>query len=194
MILALATFASVRSANRSARTAERAVQIGLRPVLMPSRLQDPPEKVRWLEGRWTTVQGGRASVEEQDGVIFFAMSLRNMGTGIAVLQAWQVLPRLSTIDEGYPDADQFRRQRRDIYVPAGDRSFWQGAVRDPSDNNYPELRQAIAAREPVTVDLLYSDTEGGQRTISRFTLDPASEADWLVSLSRHWNLDRADPR
>jgi hypothetical protein len=31
----------VRSANRAARTAERALQVGLRPVLVTSRLQDP---------------------------------------------------------------------------------------------------------------------------------------------------------
>jgi hypothetical protein len=32
LVLAAATFASIRSANRSARNAERALQIGLRPV------------------------------------------------------------------------------------------------------------------------------------------------------------------
>jgi hypothetical protein len=41
LVLAAATFYSVRSANRAARTAERALQVGLRPVLVTSRLQDP---------------------------------------------------------------------------------------------------------------------------------------------------------
>ena len=86
LVLGVATFASVRSGNRAARTAERALQVGLRPVLMPSRFEDPPEKMRWLEGRWAAVPGGRGYVDMADGTIFLAMSLRNVGSGIAVLQ------------------------------------------------------------------------------------------------------------
>jgi hypothetical protein len=41
LVLAAATFASVRSGNRSARIAERALQVGMRPLLTPSRLEDP---------------------------------------------------------------------------------------------------------------------------------------------------------
>jgi hypothetical protein len=36
LVLAAATFSSIRSANRSARIAERSVQIGLRPILASS--------------------------------------------------------------------------------------------------------------------------------------------------------------
>jgi hypothetical protein len=46
----------------------------------------------------------------------------------------------------------------------------------------------------MTVDLLYGDHEGGQRMISRFALIPKGDGGWLASVSRHWNLDRADPR
>ncbi len=193
IILAVATFASVRSANRSARTAERSVQIALRPVLMPSHLQAPPEKFSWLEGRWTTVRGGRASVEEEDGVIFLAMSLRNAGAGIAVLQAWRARPGVTSLQE-FPDLDHFHRQGRDLSVAPGDTSFWQGAIRDPSEAGYSDLHQSVTTRQPMTIDLLYSDGEGGQRTVSRFALDPGPEADWLASVARHFNLDRADPR
>jgi hypothetical protein len=45
VVLAGATFASVRSANRSARLAEVSLMAGLRPLLLPSRLQDEPQKV-----------------------------------------------------------------------------------------------------------------------------------------------------
>jgi pimeloyl-ACP methyl ester carboxylesterase len=52
----------------------------------------------------------------------------------------------------------------------------------------------IASRQPFTVDLLYSDHEGGQRTISRFSFVPRERNDgWLCSAARHWNLDRPDP-
>src|ERR1700692_4305776 len=44
LVLAVATFSSVRSANRAARAAERSLLAGLRPVLLASRLQDAPHK------------------------------------------------------------------------------------------------------------------------------------------------------
>ncbi len=45
------------------------------------------------------------------------------------------------------------------------------------------------------VDLLYGDYEGGQRMISRFVLSPRENDDtWIAATSRHWNLDRPDPR
>ena len=52
----------------------------------------------------------------------------------------------------------------------------------------------IRLRKSCTIDLLYSDGEGGQRIITRFGLLPARDADWIASVSRHWNLDRPDPR
>jgi hypothetical protein len=195
LILAIATFSSVRSANRSARTAERALEIGLRPVLVPSRLSDPAEKITWRGGRKTLVQGGRASIEEEDGVIFLAMSLRNVGAGIAVLQGWRVLPGRPEAIPSQPDAESFRRQGRDLYVPPGDVSFWQGRIQASEDEEeFSAIQASIAAREGLTVLLCYSDHEGGQRTISLFLLSPGADQYWLVSVVRHWNLDRPDPR
>jgi hypothetical protein len=58
LVLAAATFSSVRFGQRSTRIAERSTAIaerglllGLRPVLAPSRVTDPPETVRFGEGR-----------------------------------------------------------------------------------------------------------------------------------------------
>ena len=45
LVLAVATFAAVRSANRAARAAEHSLLAGLRPLLVPSRLQDETQKV-----------------------------------------------------------------------------------------------------------------------------------------------------
>ena len=51
----------------------------------------------------------------------------------------------------------------------------------------------------MTVELLYSDQIGAQRTITRFTLvpfdrDDADEASRFISTGRNWYLDRAGPR
>src|SRR5256885_2542816 len=96
LVLAAATFASVRSSQRAARATERALLAGIRPVLVPSRLEDPPEKVGFLDDKWFKVPGGRAVAEVSDEAIYLVMALRNMGTGIAVLDRWDFHPeRLS---------------------------------------------------------------------------------------------------
>ena len=95
--------------------------------------------------------------------------------------------------------DELRPQTRDLYIPAGDVGLWQGAIRERSDPAHDEVARAISQHEPITVELLYSDQVGAQRTITRFTLvpirrDDADEALRLISAARHWYLDRAGPR
>jgi hypothetical protein len=193
LILAIATFASVRSANRAARAAERSLLAGLRPVLMPSRLQDLPQKVSFVDLHWITVEGGHAAFEVGDDAVYLVISVRNAGAGMAVLHGWKFSPG-RVLDSDRPDPDGFRRLSRDLYIPPSDIGFWQGAFRDPSEPIYALARQAATARQSVTIDLLYGDHEGGQRMISRFALTPLPNGSWLAIVARHWNLDRANPR
>jgi hypothetical protein len=195
LVLALATFSAVRSSNRSARVAERAFQAGMRPVLVGSRLDDPVEKVPFVEQRWFRVEGGHGLAHHEDGVVYLMMGVRNVGTGLAVLRGWQVRPGLVRgEDPAHLEIDEFRPQQRDIYVPTGDSTFWQGALRDREDPLHGEVAGLVDRHEAVTVELLYGDAEGGQRVISRFSLLPVGDSDWLITVSRHWNLDRDDPR
>ena len=92
------------------------------------------------------------------------------------------------------DPDSFKRLTIDLYIPAGDSGYWEGAVRDIADPVYDPLAKCILNHEPFSIDLLYGDQEGGQRTITRFTLLPGSEDAWYAQAGRHWNLDRPDPR
>ena len=70
LVLAVATFGATRSANRAARTAERAFEARLRPVLVQSRREDPIEKIMWGDQHWTRLLGGRASVEIGEEVVY----------------------------------------------------------------------------------------------------------------------------
>ena len=63
LVLAIATFGATRSANRDARTAERAFEARMRPVLVQSRREDPVEKIMWGDRHWSRVPGGQAWVE-----------------------------------------------------------------------------------------------------------------------------------
>ena len=197
LVLAMATFASVRSANNAARTAERSLQVGLRPLLFPSKLEDPEQKIRWGDDHWATLAGGRATFELSEDAIYMALSLRNVGSGIAVIHSWRTaegVPFGAPMQP--PELDEFRPQTRDLYVPPGDIGFWQAAIRERQDPAWPTAWSALDARSPLLVDLLYGDYEGGQRTISRFLISPVGEqrTAWLGSVVRHWNLDRPDPR
>ena len=193
LVLAGATFASVRSANRSARLAELSLLAGLRPLLLPSRLQDEPQKIYFADGKWLRAAGGGGVAEVGDQAIYLALALRNVGNGIAVLHGWHFYPeRLTTAD--HATVDDFSRLTRDLYVPAGDVGFWQGAFRDPAAPEFVAARDAIGSRQEVTVELLYGDHEGGQRMISRFVLIPGEDGAWRAAAGRHWNIDRADPR
>jgi hypothetical protein len=204
LVLAVATFSAIRSANLSARVAQRALLVGLRPVLMPSRREDATLKVNFGDQKFVQVPGGGAAGEigggdgtlgQQDAVVYLAVGLRNAGNGLAVMHGWRFYPERHRDDEHSP-LEEFRRQNRDLYIPVGEAGFWQGAFRDADDPQYQVARSVIEAREPWTVELLYGDHEGGQRVISKFTMLPRRDtADgWFASVSRHWNIDRADPR
>jgi hypothetical protein len=199
LVLAVATFASVRSANRAARAAELSLLEGLRPLLVPSRRQDPPEKVSFVDQHWLKVNGGEGIVEVTDDVIYLVIALRNVGRGMAVLHGWVIKERADSPGQlDHSALADFRRLTRDLYVPAGDLGFWQGALRDPGEKEFGLARDAVARGESLTIELLYGDHEGGQRTITRFGLLPLRAEDgrdlWLAVVVRHWNLDRGDPR
>ncbi len=193
LVLAVATFAAVRSSNRSARIAEAALQEQRRPILAPSRLEDPRQKLMFLGGHWVSAAGGRAAVEHVDGVVYLAISLRNVGSGIAVCQGWVVRPGATASAPNHAPLEEYRLQSRDLYVPAGDIGMWQGALRNPNDQVRADVADAIDSHESVMVELLYTDLVGRHRTISRFGLTPAGDM-WLASLNRHWYLDWEGPR
>ena len=208
LVLAVATFSSVRSANRSARIAEQSLLVGLRPVLSPSREDDPTERLRYGDGQLVQVPGHGGAAEVHGDGIYLALGLRNGGNGLAVVHGWQARVRQPPADPGAgrvteaPDLDSFRQQQLDIFVPAGDSGVWQGAIRDPATPGYREMRQALQNEGGVEIDLLYGDHEGGQRTIARFVVAPWPTEDDHPPLEnamraisiRYWTVDGHDPR
>jgi hypothetical protein len=196
LVLALATFASVRSANRAARVAERSLLAGLRPLLLPSRLNDPPQKIGFVDDKWFLAEGGRGIAEVGESAVYLAIPLRNAGSGIAILHGWHFhsVEALGHVMNEHVDPEEFTRLTRDLYVPVGDVGFWQGAFRDPATPEFVEAREAVEARKVLILDLLYGDHEGGQRVITRFALRPLDGEGWTATAARHWNLDRDDPR
>jgi len=197
LVLATATFASVRSANRSARVAEETLLSGIRSLLMPSRPEDPPQKVGFFDDHFVLTPGGGGTAEVTDDAVYLTISVRNAGNGIAVLHGWRHEPshdqEVLAMRE-HPPLDDFRRLTRDLYVAAGDVAFWQGAFREPTEPGFGDAATQIAARERLIIDLLYGNHHGTERIISRFSLIPASDDRWLVTVARHWNVDRPDPR
>ena len=135
--------------------------------------------------------GGEATLEVSGDAIYMALAARNVGTGLAVLHGWYVQDGLPT-SRSHPPVEEFTSQIRDIYLPPGDIGFWQGALRDPADEVFKTVATAIETTEPLTVNILYGDFEGGQRVISQFALR-YEEQRWLVSSGRHFQLTGQNP-
>ena len=194
LVLAFATFASVRSANRSARVAERSLMAGLRPLLIQARADDPPQKVGFHDDKWFKIDGGYGVAEVGDDAVYLAIALRNVGSAIAVLHGWTLAEDGTMGAVDHQPVETFRRLTRDLYIGPGEVGFWQGAFRDPSEPGFADARAAIEARRRLIVDVLYGDHELGQRSITRFSLIPRDDGKWFATVGRHWNVDRPDPR
>jgi hypothetical protein len=193
LVLAFATFASVRSANRAARAAERSLLAGLRPLLAPSRLDDAPQKVGFSDEKWFLVPGGSAIAEATETVVYLAIAVRNVGSGIAVLHGWRLVADVTEGLMEHAPVDDFRRLTRDLYIAPSEAGFWQGAFRDREDPLFATARDAIEEPRRFGIDILYGDHELGQRSITRFLINPR-DGRWIASVGRHWNVDRPDPR
>lgn len=171
------------------------MQLGIRPLLMPSRLDDAAQKIRWGDDHRATLRGAGAHLEIVDGNVYLAMSVRNAGSGIAVLHGWHLRLESLLTEHAHAERDEFRPQQRDLYIPGGDIGFWQAAIRDPEDPEYREVVERIQAREVFLIELLYTDHQGDQPSITAFVVDPLDDGEgWSCGAVRHWNLDRPDPR
>ncbi len=190
-MLAVATYASVRSANRAARTAEQSLLAGLRPLLVQSSPEDAALRAGFADGVTVTVPGEGAGVEVVDGRVYLALSLRNVGSGIAVLHGGYVFPERQLASGDPAPLDSFRLLTRDIFIPPGKIGFWQVAFRD-ADEQREQMRAAVE-RGSFTAQVLYGDYEGGQRVVSQFGVSREVDG-WRVGVNRHWQLDRVDPR
>jgi hypothetical protein len=192
LVLAIATFGATRSANRSARVAERSLLAGMRPTLVASRPEDRSERVDFARpGGGPSafdLPGGTALVVQEGDALMFAISVRNVGAGAALIQGWYMRRGFVAAEVPHADPDQFRSQRRDLYISPGDTGFWQGAIRDPSDPLKEEVRAAVAEGDWLIAELLYSDQEGGRRFVSRFSLRQEDDH-WYPVAGRHWTLD-----
>ncbi|MEY9873893.1 hypothetical protein ABH931_003387 [Streptacidiphilus sp. MAP12-33] len=190
LVLAVASFASIRSADRAARSAERALQVSLRPVLVSARPSDPQQKLIWSDGHRTHLTGADGYAHVSEDVVYLGAALRNLGPGLGIVHGWSLREGDAPVD---PSA--FRRQGIDMYVAPADHGTWHAALRDPEDPAFGALVDQVKNRQRINVDLLYGDHEGGQRTVTRISLIPReSDEGWLCQTVRHWNLDRPDPR
>ena len=198
LALAGATLAAVRSANRAARVAEQSLLAEQRPLLVPSRTDDPAVKVSFQDDVWFSVPGGQGVARAADQAVYLAIAVRNVGAGIAVLHGWHVYPTVQLGADVVPTPlEGFTTLTRDLYIAPGDVGFWQGSFRDPRSAAFGEARRAVEEPQRMSIDILYGDFEGGQRVISRFLLSPLEAEEgprWFASVGRHWNVDRPAPR
>ena len=79
LVLAGATFSAVRSAHASTRVTERALLASIRPLLVPTRLEDPMEKIGFLDENGSGPRAGgdqgfwQGALRDPDEPAFAAM-------------------------------------------------------------------------------------------------------------------------
>jgi hypothetical protein len=203
LVLAGATFVSVRASARSTRIAERALLAGQRPVLAPAGPDDPAESVQFADGRVFPVGSGQALAELDGGVVYLAIPLRNVGAGLAVLHGYHLQgepashvahdpggPARHLRGDHSPPAGAFSPQQRDLLISTQRAGFWQAALRDPATPLHGQLTAAISTRGRITVDVRYGDHEGRQPSITRFVLLPEADS-WRCDATRYWSLPSA---
>jgi len=161
--------------------------------LIPSREDDPVERVRFGDDVVLEVSGHGGAIKCKNENVYMAIALRNAGSGLAVIHGW--IAAVGGRQTDVPELDEFRPQQRDLYVPAGETGFWQGAIRQTNDPSYESLSAAAKNHDRVAIDILYGDHEGGQRAIARFAVSdwPNVEGE-RTDLIMVWNIDRDDPR
>jgi hypothetical protein len=201
LVLAAATFSSVRSSSRTARIAERALLVSQRPVLAPSGPDDPAAEVQFADGKVFSLSPGRPLVERSGGTIYLAIPLCNLGAGIAVLRAYSLEAEsgrnVAQDPQGVarhrrgdapPSVSSFAPQQRDLLISTGRIGFWQAALRDPESASHAAMAEAIDTAGRITVDVLYGDHEGGQPTVTRLVVLPDESGAWRCDATRNWNL------
>lgn len=192
LALAFTTYASVRSANRAARVAELSLLAQLRPLLVESSENDPLQHAGFHDvPAPLPVPGGGAYVGQVGGSLYIALSLRNVGPGIAVLHGGVVHPDNLPSRPDHAPLEQMRMLQRDLYISPGELGYWQVAYRDDDDHRR-ELLETIRGGA-ISCEVLYGDYEGGQRVITRFGVRRVEDA-WQVVTIRHWQLDRDEVR
>jgi hypothetical protein len=137
------------------------------------------------------LRGGFASVEARGSNLYFAAQLRNVGGGLGVLTSWWMVADPRPDLERFPDLSDFNAQLRHLYVPPGDVGYWQGAIRetDTDRGDREAICAAIGARQRLALFLRYGDQDGGHDTLTRYTLMPDENGDWIFAIGRHWSLD-----
>ena len=68
-------------------------------------------------------------------------------------------------------------------------------MRDHAEPGYDDVMTGLRENRNLWIDVLYGDSDGGQRSIVRMLLATAPEgAGYRATVLRYWNVDRADPR
>ena len=86
-------------------------------------------------------------------MVYLVISIRNVGTGLAVMHGWHV-EVTGQPQQTHPPLEDFTTQTRDIYVASGDIGFWQGALRNPATARFKAVAAAVETGDPMMLNIL----------------------------------------
>jgi hypothetical protein len=156
--------------------------------------------VQFADGQTFPVGGRHALVHKETGVIYLAIPLCNVGTGLAVLRGYRLQGETAS-DVTQDPRGVAQHRRGDLAPPAAvllaaaagpadqrkPGRFLAGALRDPATPLYKEIALAVDTGGRMTVDVMYGDHAGGQPSVTRFVMLPEAGS-WRCDATRYWSL------
>ena len=173
-------------------------------MLVTSRLEDPEQKIRWIDDHWALLEGSQGVASSWSTASVVSRHLgaqrgpgpgRDLRVGGAAGVPAQSPDCPSRGGRGLP-----ARRRGTSTSLAGDIGFWQAppSARPDRSGSTRIIRTCIEEVEPFTIEVLYGDTRGRSADDHPLRDDPqgtpGTRRKWFPAVARHWNLDRPDPR
>ncbi len=117
---------------------------GLRPLLVPSKLDDPHQKIGFVDDKWVMARAVVASPRwEKTQSTSRSLSETSVPESLSSTAGASFRAAGSKTHTG---SLRTSRDSRATYVPVGDVGFWQGAFRDPAEPEFRGCREAIERR------------------------------------------------
>jgi hypothetical protein len=188
--LALATLLVAVPAAWSALISAQETKRDLLPVIIPAKAHGIKWIVRFTPHKHVVLENFDSYTDEDDQYVYFAVALRNIGAGIAVVLGTDASPK-ADLDDLVPKhvapLSGMRRMARNMYLAKSDAAYLVFWTTSASSGIYKVIYDAVPKRQDIVLDLIYSDQDGRQMTVSRFELSWAMDVNrYVAKIVKHW--------
>lgn len=118
-------------------------------------------------------------------MVYLAVSIRNVGSGVAVLHGWHVQAGLQT-QRSHPPLEEFTTQNLDIYVAPDGNGLWLSALRDPAPGLITAPQCWLFSARWLRLSDMTENNAAREVCIWTYWVRPEAEEGFKALLARHW--------